>query len=121
MGGRQQQVFGGDVLVLEIVRFLECALDELVKRSRHRRLRSALARYLWQALYFHVRVIENCLRPDPQLFEDGRNNAFLIFQQGRQQVHGQQLGIAVLGRDLIGALDGFLRLNREFVPTNSHK
>src|SRR3989442_1260502 len=35
-------------------------------------------------------------------------------------VNRQQLGIAVLGGELIGALHRFLRLQCEFVPTNCH-
>jgi UDP-N-acetylmuramyl pentapeptide phosphotransferase/UDP-N-acetylglucosamine-1-phosphate transferase len=34
---------------------------------------------------------------------------------------GQQLGIAVLAGELVGALDGFLRFNGEFVPTDGHE
>jgi len=44
-------------------------------------------------------------------FEDRRNDALLVFDQGCEQVHGQELGIAVLRRDFIGALHGFLRLH----------
>jgi hypothetical protein len=32
----------------------------------------------------------------------------------------QQLGIAVLRRKFVPALDGFLRLDGEFVPTDCH-
>ena len=32
----------------------------------------------------------------------------------------QQFGIAVLGGELVRALDGFLRFDGEFVPTDGH-
>ena len=37
-----------------------------------------------------------------------------------EQVNGQQFGIAVLGGELVRALDGFLRFDGEFVPTDGH-
>ena len=120
VGCGQQQVFGGDVLILEVVGFLESALDQLIQGRRHARLSRALARNFGQAADFAVGIMQDHLRTDAELLEDGRNDAFLVFKQGGEQVHGQQFGIAVFGCDLVGALNGSLRLHRKFVPTNGH-
>ncbi len=61
------------------------------------------------------------MRADSDLLQDRRDDAFLILNQGRENVDRQQFRIAVLRRELIGSLDGFLRFYSEFVPTDRHK
>ena len=63
---------------------------------------------------------EHGLRANADLFQHGRNDAFFVFEQRRQQVQRQQFGIAVLGGELVRALDRFLRFDGEFVPTDGH-
>ena len=67
-----------------------------------------------------IEIAQNGLRADADFFEHRRNDAFFIFEQGGEQVDGQQLGIAVLGGEVIRALDGFLRFDGEFFPTDRH-
>ena len=76
---------------------------------------------LGKLLEFFVDLAQHGLRADADLFQHGRNDAFLVFEQRGQQVHRQQLGIAVLGGELVRALDGFLRFDGEFVPTDGHE
>ena len=117
----QQQVLGRDVLVLEIVGFLESALQQLgwprwrawPGRLRRRRPSGKL-------LDLAIDLVQHGLRADADLFQHRRNNAFLVLEQRRQQVQRQQLRIAVLGGELVPALDGFLRFYCEFVPTDCH-
>ena len=85
-----------------------------------RLLRAAAARNFRQLLNFLVEVAEHGLRPDADFFEHGRDNAFAVFDQRGQQMERRKLRIAVLGGELVRALDGFLRFYGEFVPTNGH-
>ena len=120
-GQRQQHVLGRNVFVLEGVGFLERLLQNLIDRRRHsRRLRAAAARDFRQLLNFFVEVAEHRLRPDADFFEHRRNDAFAVLDQRGQQMERSKFRIAVLGRELVRALDGFLRFDCEFVPTNGH-
>ena len=60
------------------------------------------------------------MRADPDLFEHRRDDAFFVLEQRGEQVERPQFGIAVLGGELVRTLDGFLRFNGEFVPTDWH-
>jgi len=51
---------------------------------------------------------------------NGRNDALAVFHQRRQQVQRQQFRIAVLGSNVVGFLNRFLRLYRQFVPADRH-
>ena len=118
--GREQEVLGGNVLVFKIGSFLKSPVNELSERGRHGGLGRALSRDFGQVVDLAVRLVQNDLRTNAQLLENRRNDAFLILKQGSKQVQGQQLRVAMFGRDVVGALNRFLRFNREFVPANSH-
>ena len=60
------------------------------------------------------------MRADADFFQHRRDDAFLVFEQRGEQVNRTQLGIAMLGGELVRALDGFLRFDGEFVPTDGH-
>src|SRR3954466_8943426 len=79
----QQQVLGGDVLVLEIVSFLERTLQQLAQSSRDRSLCGATGN-LGQLLNLAINIIQDSLRTDSDLLEHGRNDAFAILDQRRQ-------------------------------------
>ena len=61
------------------------------------------------------------MRADADFFEHGRNDSFFVFEQRGEQVNRPQFGIAMLGGELVGALDGFLRFDGEFIPTDGHE
>ncbi len=86
---------------------------------RHPRLRRC-ARNLRQLLNFLIDLAEYALRPNTNLLEHRRHDAFFVLDQRSQQMHRQQLRIAVLGREFVRALDGLLRFYGEFVPTDYH-
>ena len=109
-----------DIFVLEGVRFFKRLLEDLIDRRRHRWLLRAAARNLRQLFNFFVEVAEHGLRPDADFFQHRRNDAFAVLDQRRQQMSRREFRIAVLGGELIRALDGFLRFDGEFVPTNCH-
>src|SRR5581483_462621 len=119
LGDAQQQVLGRDVFVLEVVRFLESAIQNLVQSLRQVGLGSSTGN-LGQAVDFVIDLAQHCLRPDANLFQNGRNDSFAVLDKGGQQVHWQNLGVTVFRGDLAGALNCLLRLHRKFVPTNSH-
>ena len=116
---RQQQVFSGNVLVLEIVGFLEGALQQLVHGLGESGLGSS-ARDFGQALDLAIGFIQDCLGPHSNFFQNGQHDAFAIFEQRGKQVDRHEFRIAVLRRQVIGALHRFLRFNSEFVPTDCH-
>ena len=79
---RQQQVFGRDIFVFEIIRFLESALQELVRRLGERRLGRTFARNLGQLLDPAVALMQHGLRADANLLQHWRDDAFFVFDQG---------------------------------------
>ncbi len=117
----QQQVLGGNVLVLEIGRFLEGALQKFVGRLGERGLRGSAAGDFGQALDLAVSLAQHGLRTNADLLQHGQNDAFFVLEQRRQQVQRQQFRVAVLGGEIVAALHRFLRLHRKFFPTNCHR
>ena len=117
----QQQMLGGDVLVLEIGGFLEGAVQKLVGGLRERRPARPPPETLGRRLDLAVRLAQHGLRTDADLLQHRRDDAFFVLQQRRQQMDRQQLRIAVLGGEFVRALHRFLRFHCEFVPTNCHR
>ena len=117
----QQQVLGRNVLVLEIGRFLEGALQKFVGRLGERGLGGSAAGNFGQALDLAVGLAQHGLRTNADLLQHGQDDAFFVFEQRRQQVQGQQFRVAVLGSEVVAALHCFLRFHRKFFPTNRHK
>src|SRR5450432_3533524 len=115
----QQQVLGGNVFVFKVGRFFEGLFQQLVDLIRERRL-SGFSGDLGKLFEFFVNIAQYGLWADADFFQHGRNDAFFIFEQRGQQVRRQHFGIAVLGGELARALDGFLRLYGEFIPTDGH-
>ena len=60
------------------------------------------------------------LHTDARAFKHGKNDALAVFQQGGEQVHGQDFGVAVLSGQGCGGLDGLLRFDGEFFPLEWH-
>ena len=56
----------------------------------------------------------------PIFSSTGATMPSLVLNQRRQQMQRHQLRIAVLGGEFVRALDGFLRFDCEFVPTDCH-
>ena len=117
----QQQVLGGNVLVLEIGRFLEGALQKFVRRLGERGLRGSAAGDFGQALDLAIGLVQHGLRTDADFLQHRQNDAFFVLQQRRQQVQRQQFRIAVLGGEVVAALHRFLRLYCKFFPTDRHR
>ena len=116
---RQQQVLGGNVFVLEVRASLKACSSSLLRGVRERGL-GRFSGNFGKLFDFPIDLAENGLRSDADFFEHGRNDAFFVFEQGCEQVDRQKLGVAVLGGEVVCALDGFLRFDGEFVPTDGH-
>ena len=115
----EQQVLGRDVFVLEVGGLFEGLLKELVDFIGERDL-SRVSGNLGKFFELFVDFSQDGLRADADFFEHGRDDAFLVLEQRGEQVNGAQLGIAMLGGELVRALDGFLRFDGEFIPTDGH-
>src|SRR5438445_687845 len=97
-------MLGGNVLILKIISFLESALEKLVHGLGKGSLCHTSAGDLGEALDLAVHLIEHCLHANADLLDDGRNDAFAVFKQGGEQMHRQQLRIAVLGGQVVFSL-----------------
>ncbi len=115
----QQQVFRRNVFVLEVGSLFEGLFEQLVRRVRKRSLRR-FAGDFGKLFDLAVEVAKNRLRADADFFQHGWDNAFFIFEQGGEQVDRQKLGVAVLGSEVVGALNCFLCFYCEFIPTDGH-
>ena len=110
VGHGQQQMLGGDVLVLEVIRLFESLVEQALRGGGKAGLCCAAgdARQIFQNL---VGLRQDCLRTGADFLQHRSNNALPVLQQRDQQVHGQQFGIAALGGDFRGALHRRLRLD----------
>ena len=118
LGQREQQVLGGDVVVLEVFGLFAGAVEHLGQRVRHARLRAAGD--LGQLGDGGVRAVQQFLHADARAFEHGQHDAFAVFQQRRKQMHGQDFRIAVLSGSGRGGLDRLLRFSGQFFPFECH-
>ena len=113
-GNAQKQVLGRDELIgLEVscLQFFEGILQRLVGHRGGRHLGGAISQLRQPLDFAHRRLLDG--RDLHAEFAEQRNHdPFAIFQQRGQQMHRHHLGIAVLGGEIVGALAGFLRLNR---------
>ena len=116
----QQKVLGRNVLIFEVIGFLERLFQKLVDLRRHGRLVRAAAGNFGQLVDFLVDLGEGGLGADANFLEHGRNDAFFVFDERGQEVDRHELGIAVLGGEFARALDSFLCFNCKFVPTDGH-
>ena len=115
----EQQVLGGNVFVFEVGGFFEGLFEQLVDFVRQRSLRRA-AGNLRQLFDSFIDLGQHSLRADADFFQHGRDDAFFVFEQRSQKMERLQFWIAVLGGEFVRALDGFLRFDSEFVPTDCH-
>ena len=113
-------MFRGNIFVLKVGGLFEGLFQQLISSVRKRSLRR-LPGNLGKLFDLAIEIAENSLRANADLFEHRRNDTFFVFKQGSEQMHGQQLRIAVLGSEFVRALDGFLRFYSEFVPTDRHR
>ncbi len=116
----EQQMLGGDVVVLELLGLFEGRLENLVEGVARAGLRRGAADFGQLADGF-LRLDVELANRHTDFVEDGRNHALFVTEKHRQQMQRQNFGIAVFCGELAGVLHRLLRLHRKFVPTNCHE
>ncbi len=110
LGHAQQQMLGGNVLVLEVGRLFEGVLQHLRSGIGKVRLGGATAGDFGQlldlahCLGLHRRYVQS------NALKQGGYDAFVVLQQRCQYVNRLQLGIAVLAGEIVRPLHCLLRL-----------
>ena len=118
LGEREQEMLGGDVVVLEVFGLFGGAVEDLGERVGHAGLRAAGD--FGQLGDGCIRAGKKFLHADAGAFEDGEDDAFAVFEQRRKQMHGEDFGVAVFGGSGRGCLDGLLRFDGQFIPLECH-
>ena len=118
LGERQQQVLGGDVVVLEVLGFLAGAVKHLGQRVRH--AGRGPTRDLGQLGDSGVGTVQQFLHAHARAFQHRQDDALAVFQQRRKQMHGQDFRVAVLSGSGRGGLDRLLRFSGQFFPLECH-
>ena len=118
LGERDQEVLGRDVLVAELLRDLEGAVEDAGELPRGRRLRGC-------ARHFRPPVEDSFDFPsqrrgiDAELLEDRNDDSFVALrEQSEQQVLRRKLRIAARARVPLRFLNGLLGLDRELIETH---
>ena len=112
-------MLGRNVLILEIVGFFESLIEDALRRVRERRLCGRAGNFR-QAFDLTRGFGQYLLRLRANALEHRHDDAFLIADERREQVHRLQLRIAVLRGKLDCALDRLLCLYCGLIPTNCH-
>jgi hypothetical protein len=118
-GECEQQMLGGDVVVLEGVGLFEGGVEDAVERVGYAGLRGG-ALHLGQAGDGGVDGGGERGHVDADLFKDRENDALLVLEERGHQVHGEHLGVAVFGGCTLRGLQGLLRLECELIPLDGH-
>jgi len=90
VGDGQEEVFGGDELILEMGGFVESALEHLVEGLREVHAGSHAAAGGRERAQHAPGFGENGVGLDIALFEHGADDSFAVFGEGDQDVQGEQ-------------------------------
>ena len=117
---RQQQMLGRDEIVLQRAGFLLGRFENLAQRVADRR-RPGGAAYFGQVVQLRLDNAIELPAVGADFFQQRFDNALVLGQQRGEQVQRLDLRIAMIGGQFLGALDGFLGFDGEFVESKSHK
>ena len=126
LGQREQQVLGGDVLVLERARLLLGGAQHLHEAGGGVRCRRVVAGDRGKGIERGVDRGAQRARVGAELVQHGSDDPGLLLEQHGQQVLGHELGVAALLGEPLGGLQRLLGLDREAVwvqiwPFRRHK
>src|SRR4051812_18813291 len=111
-------MFGRDVLVFELIGFLEGALEDGSCRARKPRLLDSAARLLRQGCNLTIDGGGQRLGSGADLAENRDDDTLAVSEQRSQKVQRAHFGVTVFSSRVIRGLDRFLRLDGEFVPAD---
>ncbi len=115
----QQQMLGRNVLVLERRSLAKRLVKDFIERLAH----TGLARRAGNARQFLLNRMQLMLQPfrrHANLSQHGRDHALAVLDQRQQQMDRLHLGISEFRSPRLCLRHCLLRLDRQFVPTNSH-
>ena len=117
----QEQVFGGDVLIVEVGGLLKSLLEDGASGRRGLSLQGAPGPKRWQLVNQAPCLGQDCLAVDANLAQHRYHRAFAVGEEAGKQMEGHELGVAALGGEMAGGLHRLLRLGRQFVPTRDDR
>src|SRR6266852_8956391 len=109
-------MLGRNILVLELLRLIERALDHRVGRRTQMLLRDACD--LRKVLELRFDFSGQHLGAHAQACHQRKHNAVGLADQGSKQVHGLDLLLVVPGGELLRLLQGLLSFHCEFVKAH---
>src|SRR5712671_5509806 len=112
-------MFRRDVLVLELLGFLECTLESVVQRAAHSLLGKALDLRQPAKFAFHVAV--QCFLTNAESREQWRHHSIRLACQCGKQVQRRNFLIFVAGGSFLRALQRFLRLYCQFFESHHNE
>jgi hypothetical protein len=113
-GDAEQEVLGRDVLVLQLLRFLEGSVERTAQRVADARLRRR-TRYTRQRRQQLVELCAERLDRDAELQEHRHGGAFRLRDQRTQEVRRLDHAVATARREGLGLGQGLLALDGELV------
>src|SRR5206468_12447077 len=113
---RQEQMFRRDVLVLELLGFLECTLERVVQRPAHSLLGKALNFRQPAKFAFHVAAQHFLTNAESR--EQWRHHSIRLACQCGKQVQRRNFLIFVAGGNFLRVLQRFLRLYCQFFESH---
>jgi len=109
----QQDVFRGNVLILEFLRFIKCRFEYLVRVFAQVLLRNTAD--LWETRKLRMDLRLQALRAHTETIEERRHDSIVLGHQRCQQVQGLKLLLACLCGNILRLLQRLLSLYRQFV------
>src|ERR1700690_2333917 len=114
-GDGQEEMFGGNILVLELGGLFERALQNVVQGTPQVLLRKSLN--FRQVPDFTFDVLGEYLRPDAETREQRRHHTILLLRESGKKMHRFNRLILVAGGNFMSCLDGLLGLHGHFVES----
>src|SRR5439155_7652172 len=117
---REQQVAGGEVLVVELLALLVGRLQHAERAGRQTRVANGRAADLRQLRELVVDTVPHRVEVDADALEHAGDDALGLVEEGAQQVFRRDLGVAGVAAGRLRGADCLLRLARELVGVERH-
>ena len=120
LGHREEDVLGGEIVVVETAALLVGGLEDPVRVLRQLGLLGGLPVHLGKALQGLLDPVPHRLGRDSDPLEHRQDHALGLTDQRREEVLGGHLAVVLLPRQGLGRLEGFSRLAGESVGIEWH-